>query len=190
VHLAADAGTAVSPVYLLSPPGEQLEKTAQLSFSTRAMDLAQTDPAELGIYSWTGSGWTELASRVDPVSHSIETTIGVLGFYQLRSRGPEGTSPLPRVFRLAQNFPNPFNPSTTIGFDIPEKEGEVRTELSIYNVRGQRVRTLLEEMKAPGSYSVVWNGRGEEGRVLGSGIYFYRIEAGEFVSVRKMVLVK
>jgi hypothetical protein len=190
VMLSSDIGSPVSPLYLLSPPGEQLEKGADLSFAPLALGLEESDLEGLGIFTWTDEAWLELDSHFDPASNRITTTVQVLGSYQLRSRGPAGSSPLPKVFRLAQNFPNPFNPSTTIGFDIPEDRGEVWTELSIYNVRGQRVRTLLKETKAPGSYSILWNGRGEAGQKLGSGIYFYKIRAGNFVSTRKMVLVK
>ncbi len=98
---------------------------------------------------------------------------------------------LPKVFALSQNFPNPFNPQTVITYDVPEKVGSgVNVNIDIFNIHGQRVKNLVNETKEPGSYSAQWDGRNELGAHVSSGIYFYRIKAGEFVSTRKMVLLK
>ncbi len=96
---------------------------------------------------------------------------------------------LPDKFQLLQNHPNPFNPSTSIRYDIPEGEN-VYTTLSLYNTRGQLVKTLVNGQKGPGSYVINWDGRDENGRMVPSGVYFYRIQAGEFVQTRKMILLK
>jgi hypothetical protein len=107
--------------------------------------------------------------------------------------GDDEISPiaLPRVFSLAQNSPNPFNPSTTIHYDVPVGyEAGVDVLLEIYNVRGQRVITLVDAVKEPGSYRIHWDGRDENGQSLGSGIYLYRIKAGRFTSTKKMVIVR
>jgi hypothetical protein len=93
----------------------------------------------------------------------------------------------PTAYRLAQNFPNPFNPVTTIKFDIKEK-GLVR--LRIYNVAGQLVRTLVDEELEAASYTKDWNGLNDGGSKVASGVYFYRLEAGPFESVKKMVLLR
>ena len=96
---------------------------------------------------------------------------------------------LPKAFALSQNFPNPFNPSTTIAFDIPEgKEANVR--LNVYNMRGQLIRTLVDEVKGEGSYQIQWDGSDNYGRRVSSGVYFYRITTGEFSQTRKMVILK
>jgi flagellar hook assembly protein FlgD len=98
---------------------------------------------------------------------------------------------LPKAFALAQNYPNPFNPSTTITFDVPDNRAEgVHVELTVYNIRGQVVRMLVNEVKRPGNYVIQWNGTTERGEVAGSGVYFYRIKAGDYVATRKMVLLK
>jgi len=98
---------------------------------------------------------------------------------------------LPKAFALAQNYPNPFNPSTTITYDIPDSKVEgVSVELKVYNLRGQIVKALVNEVKQPGQYVIQWNGRDEQGNVAASGVYFYRIKAGDFTSTRKMVLLK
>ncbi len=98
---------------------------------------------------------------------------------------------LPKAFALGQNYPNPFNPSTTISYDIPnDLTGSVQVQLKIYNVRGQVVKTLVNATRAAGRYVVQWDGRDKNGENVSSGVYFYRIKAGDFVTTRKMVLLK
>ncbi len=94
---------------------------------------------------------------------------------------------VPASYRLAQNFPNPFNPATTIRFDIREK-GNV--SLKIYNVAGQLVKTLVNEVRDAGSYNENWNGTNDTGSRVSSGVYFYKIESGNFTATRKMVLLR
>jgi len=96
-------------------------------------------------------------------------------------------SKIPRRFELKQNYPNPFNPTTKITYTLP-KASLVR--LTIYNMLGQEVRSLVNISQAAGSYAVQWNGRHNSGAMVPSGIYLYKIEAGEFTQSRKMVLLK
>jgi hypothetical protein len=103
---------------------------------------------------------------------------------------PYSIPSLPKSFSLSQNYPNPFNPSTTIHYDIPEVRGIVPVEISVYDVRGCLVRKIVDETKTPGSYQVHWDGRDEQGQQVSSGVYLYRIAAGEFISTRKMLLVR
>jgi len=93
----------------------------------------------------------------------------------------------PKDFSLSQNYPNPFNPFTKISYSCP-RDCEVR--LNIYNVLGQRVRVLVNERKRAGYYYAIWDGRDEKGRQVGSGIYFSRMEAGDFKSTKKMVPIR
>jgi len=93
----------------------------------------------------------------------------------------------PRGYVLSQNYPNPFNPSTTISYDLPIS-GPV--EMTIYNVRGQMVRTLIDEDQSAGSHSIQWDGRTDRGQLASSGIYFYRLRSGDWSHTRKMVLMK
>ena len=96
---------------------------------------------------------------------------------------------VPDVFKnaLFQNFPNPFNPSTTIRFTVAAKSP---VELLIFNVQGQRVRTLVAETKPAGKYLVLWDGRNERGKLVATGVYFYRLRVGPYLSVKKMLLIK
>jgi len=91
------------------------------------------------------------------------------------------------INKLYSNYPNPFNPVTTIDFSI-EKSDHVLIE--IYNVSGRRVRTLLSEKKEAGRHSVVWDGKTDSNQIAGSGVYFYRIASGSYTSSRKMILLK
>lgn len=93
----------------------------------------------------------------------------------------------PKAFELFQNVPNPFNPSTTIRFDLPDA-GPVR--LRIYDVKGALVATLLDGYVEEGTGEVVWTGKGSDGRSVASGIYFYRLTAGGFTETKKMVLLR
>jgi hypothetical protein len=94
----------------------------------------------------------------------------------------------PEVYALADNYPNPFNPETTIKYQLPEA-GDVTLE--IYNMLGQVVRTLVNAEQTAGRYVLQWDATNDAGQPLSSGIYFYRIQAGgEFQSVKKMLLLK
>ncbi len=93
----------------------------------------------------------------------------------------------PTSFSLCENYPNPFNPTTTISFSIPK---ESNVEISIYNIKGQKVKEIVSDQLASGEHSVVWDGRDENGKPVSSGIYFYKLKAGGFREVRKMILMK
>jgi hypothetical protein len=97
---------------------------------------------------------------------------------------------VPKTFALSQDYPNPFNPSTTIRYDIPVGRNSVQVEINIYDVRGRLVRKLVDQEKEAGRYKVHWDGRGEHGQQVSSGVYLYQIDAGEFISTRKMVLIR
>jgi len=106
---------------------------------------------------------------------------------------PTGGEPiLPSNFELEQNYPNPFNASTTIEFEVPQGQsgGEVQTDLKVYNILGQRVRTLVDEPRFPGRYKVAWNGRDDFSNEVTSGIYFYRLKVGKNSESKKMTLLK
>lgn len=91
-------------------------------------------------------------------------------------------SSVPTEYSLSQNYPNPFNPVTTIRYDIPK---ETHVTLAIYDILGQKVAELVNELKVTGRYQTIWNASS-----LSSGIYFYRIEAGDYVNVKKLMLMK
>ena len=94
---------------------------------------------------------------------------------------------LPTNFGLAQNFPNPFNPSTTIRFSLPEAH---HTRLTIYNLLGQEVYELVNRAMPAGQHEFTWNGTNRSGQKVVSGIYLYRLESGTVSLTRKMLLSK
>ena len=121
------------------------------------------------------------------------------------------TQEVPQEYALFQNYPNPFNPTTTIRYSIPSREqrgqsreqraesGEegadselyaLRTTLKVYNILGQEVRTLVDEVKEPGHFTVIWDGRDNRDCEVTSGVYFYRLETGDLVATKRMLLLK
>ncbi|MEA3501066.1 MAG: FlgD immunoglobulin-like domain containing protein, partial [Candidatus Marinimicrobia bacterium] len=105
--------------------------------------------------------------------------------------GPISPTPLesttPKAFRLYPNYPNPFNPVTTIQYDLPE-DGYV--QLVIYNIRGEVATTLVKNNQTAGSYQLHWNGKNENGKLLPSGIYLLKIVTGNYTKTNKMVLMR
>src|SRR5690606_32362318 len=94
----------------------------------------------------------------------------------------ENSDKLPDSFKLHQNYPNPFNPTTVISWQSPVSSHQT---LIVYDMLGNEIITLVNEYKPAGSYEVIFNSNG-----LASGLYFYKLQAGEFSSARKMLLIK
>jgi hypothetical protein len=99
---------------------------------------------------------------------------------------------LPTRFVLGENYPNPFNPATTIPFRLPAVDGRagVPVRLEVFNALGQRVRALVDGARDPGYYRAQWDGRDDAGRATASGLYFYRLQAGPFHGTGKMLLLE
>jgi len=118
--------------------------------------------------------------RVEVVNEESDLETGLLG-----------QPALPRVFSLSQNYPNPFNPTTTITFDVPGTSGETQqVQLTVYNIRGKQVISLIDSELEPGNHRVVWNGRNDDGEQVSSGMYLYTLRIGDKSYTRKMVMVK
>jgi len=104
-------------------------------------------------------------------------------------------NPIPTEFSLLQNHPNPFNPSTTIKYDLPQ---QAEVKLEIFNLLGRHVRTLVSQTQQAGRYAITWDGRNEQGQALASGVYLYQLHVadpvkggtGTFVQTRRMALVR
>jgi hypothetical protein len=94
---------------------------------------------------------------------------------------------IPLTYKLSQNFPNPFNPETKIFFEIPKA---LDVTIDVYNMLGQKVRTLVDKNFKAGQHVVNWNGRADEGFIVPTGIYIYRIKAGDFIASKKMLMLK
>jgi flagellar hook assembly protein FlgD len=94
---------------------------------------------------------------------------------------------MPTAYSLEQNYPNPFNPITNISYSIPE---QAYVKLCIYDINGTLIKTLHEGEQPAGRYYSVWNGENNSSIKVGSGVYFYRIQANSFIQTRKMILLK
>ena len=158
-----------------------LEASVPYRLTFTVKDDAPVGPTELSFRSQFANLFDEqlqpVIVNVNGITFSIERT----GVIDLDSPS------LPSEYKLSQNYPNPFNPETEIRYQLPEA-GLVR--LDVFNILGQRVSTLVDEMQDAGYKAVKWNGRDDWGLDLPSGIYFYRVKVGAFSASRKMVLTK
>jgi hypothetical protein len=137
--------------------------------------------APLGIGLHTG--WLRVVSN-DPNVDTLDVHLEGVGEVEV---GIGEEQALPKEFAVSPNYPNPFNPSTTINYQLP-RAAEV--QLVIYNILGQVVRNLVNTRLEAGYYQAVWDGRNDTGLAVGSGIYIYKFRAGEYQNVRKMILMK
>jgi len=142
------------------------------------------------IYAWDLPGTYNNTLAPWPTYQANSHRNGLHGYTVVSAIGdPEP----PRVdmtrAQLFQNHPNPFNPTTRIEFLVPEGRAQHVT-LAVYNVAGARVRTLVDGTRTPGRHDEVWDGRDSNGRLVGSGVYFYRLRTGDAVLTKKMVLLK
>jgi hypothetical protein len=117
---------------------------------------------------------------------------GPITFIPYLSSNPLTVSPmpeqLPTSYSLAPNYPNPFNPITTVAFDVPPPGGLV--QIRVFNVNGQLVKTLVGAVKAPGHHEISWDGRNDNRAEVATGVYFLEMLAPNFHKTRKLVLIK
>ena len=100
--------------------------------------------------------------------------------------GEDGAE-LPKVLALRENYPNPFNPTTAIEFDLPDDQ---RATLEVFNILGERVTSLIDDDMNAGTYRIIWEGRDDFGREMPSGIYLYRLKAGDTTISKRMIMLK
>lgn len=136
-------------------------------------------------YSSTSSATA--SPTYDPTTGAAVTSTVSLSVDAVVTDVSPAQSAVPTNYVLAQNYPNPFNPTTQILFAIPQNE---RVTLSIYNVLGQRIATLVDGMLVQGTHVVTWNGRDGRGMQLPSGVYFYTLNASGFAASKKMLMLK
>lgn len=159
-------------LYLYDPNGVQISGTeGATTQNPEYVDAATTVP---GTYRWEIVGYAGVANYTMKCTQTRLSTATPVEKPSLR-------------FELAQAFPNPFNPSTTIQFTVAQA---ANVGLVVYDVAGRQVKTLVNESRAPGVYRVTWDGRDDRGHRVASGVYFYRMNAGSFTQTRKMVLLK
>jgi hypothetical protein len=147
-------------IMLKDIPAKQ-SKDAEFQFSVeRSAPVGKEQKMSLLIKTSDGQMWTK----------EIALTVGA-----------------PKEFHLYDNFPNPFNPSTKIAFELPEAS---KVKLVIYDALGRELRTLTDEEHPAGYIELVWDGRNDGGTAISSGIYFFRLSAAKWNSVKKMILLR
>ncbi|RLC48885.1 MAG: hypothetical protein DRI23_09985 [Candidatus Cloacimonadota bacterium] len=177
-------GTCIGAV-LVDEPSEQIliypdgsstrgsgEITFEIIYSGRSLPVQQSNYL---VYE---------ASRDDYVNKKLHSNDQ---FYSKVILSADENQIIPNKHSLRQNYPNPFNPITNIAYSIPETE---KVNLSIFNIKGQIVKTLVNETKQSGYYSVRWNGTNNSGIKVASGLYFYKLSAGKTILNKKMILLK
>jgi len=126
--------------------------------------------------------------------HGFDVFFNAINFKETSVEDEEDKKDLPREFVLYQNYPNPFNPSTNIPFTVYSSRftvhSPVHTTLIIYNILGQKVRTLVDEPKSRGSYEVIWDGKDDQRKEMASGIYFYQLKVRDQILTKKMLLLR
>jgi len=168
-------------------------------------DVDPSDFAEFSADYGAGVGWRsdfDYNGTVDPIDYGMFTRhYGHDCFSRLRReipaellhalgmpRSSSVESTHPAEFSMRQNLPNPFNPATTVDYAVPDPGGNV--EIEVFDISGRHVATLTDEIHDPGWYSVVWNGRNDNGQTVSTGIYFCRMKAPGFSEHVKMLLLK
>jgi len=167
-------------------PSISCDKDLIISFPLGGLDLKDKDKTLFSIYKYEDGKWNRLESFLE--GNSVCAKVKSLGvcrlIYDPRGKHIAG---IPKTYQLFQNYPNPFNPETQIRYDLPVS-GHVK--LTIYNILGQKVKVLVDQIQDAGHKSVIWDSRDEDGREVASGIYFYKIGAENFQKTKKMVLLK
>jgi len=143
-------------------------------------DIPAGDTLRVGFAVLGGGSRSEIKANADRAKAKW------VEIFETPTAVPEGNTGI-RTFRLYANYPNPFNPETRIRYDIP---GDAHVALSVLTVDGREIVRLVDRPQAAGAYTVTWDGKTALGNAAASGVYFYRLQAGSYQSVQKMILIK
>lgn len=182
--------------------GFPIETGAEVRSTPAVWDLDQDGSTEIVLAGWDRSvsawrypGTFDASGMAWPMFHHDNWRTGLAGFPILTDVEPPEPPPAPEPpaapsrAALAQNRPNPFNPLTTIGYAVPGP-GPKSVRITVFDVSGRRVATLVSRTLDPGYYEVRWNGRSDWGSDVSSGVYFYRAAIGRQIITRKMALLR
>ena len=172
---------------------------AQLTFAYTTSQLSAagiTDESALAVawFNPTNSTWNLVSATINTATNTITFTTNHFSIWALAAVGPTGivdmdiTGVRPTVFSLSANRPNPFNPATTIAYDVPQ---QAHITLTVYNLLGQEVARLVNTVQQAGRYTITWDARNAQGQAVSSGVYLYRLSSSTgFVESRRMLLLK
>jgi hypothetical protein len=150
--------------------------------------------ARIGLFDYEGSAAIEAGTHiVAQLEGEFEGLSAVVSDKNHQGMIPNMTTSngkngnLPNAYSLHQNYPNPFNPTTEISFSLPQTS---KVELTVYNVLGRKVNTLVNSELEAGVHTITWDGTDYDGEKVASTMYFYRLQAGSFTETKKMLLLK
>ncbi|MCB0284817.1 MAG: T9SS type A sorting domain-containing protein, partial [Calditrichaeota bacterium] len=174
----------ISETFIFSA-SSQIRDGFSLTYDLKDVKMNEDEKRKIGLYRLDerDKSWQFVGGQGE--RNVFKQEVNALGTYAIFY--DEARIPIPKEFKLHQNFPNPFNPVTTIRFDLPEKEF---VTLSVYNVLGQMVINLAKQTFDAGYFKLDWDGRNEHGVKVASGIYIYQIHAGKHLVNKKMILIK
>jgi hypothetical protein len=184
--------TATAGVNATSTPPGASATGGTLTATTTSVVLSAATSSGTS-FSWAGPGIVSGGSTANPRvsasgTYTVTITNSASGCTSTatalvdRTTGVQEENAIPKEYSLSTNYPNPFNPVTNIRFSIVDRE---LTILKVYDVLGNEVAILVNEIKHPGTYTVQWNARG-----MASGVYFYSLKAGHFISTKKLLLIR
>jgi hypothetical protein len=205
VGTPSGGNATVGTAQFVRPGGPTLNATVSLSdvsFATLVTDTQNGSPVTVTIpagESQSAASAVLGGVELDPLLPGSTTVSAVIpGFLATTAAShlvvvkshqvSTGAAAVPLAPGLAQNIPNPFNPVTTIGYQVPAGGADVN--ITVFDIAGRVVRTLVNEHRSPGAWLAQWNGEDNRGQHVASGVYFYRMRAGAFVETKKMVLLK
>jgi len=199
----SDSGPALPGTFITGEPPMYYDITTTATYSGTIEicvqydeDHVPGDESDLELLHWVTdpppADWDTVTTSVDTQLNIICGETSSLSPFILvvpdPGTGVDPTPEAPSAYALYQNVPNPFNPTTVIHYDVPD-EG-VRVTVQVFDVGGRLVSTLVDETQSAGSKSASWDGTDRRGQRVATGVYFYRMVAGEYVQTRKMVLMK
>lgn len=196
--LFIDVNSAYAQVDTLTFDWSPPELDSAISYYKIYWSIDTSDYVPIGITPDTTYYFVGLIGHTYRVKVSAVNSFDIEGALSEASEdttlsGVENTSgeKIPKVFSLEQNFPNPFNSTTAIRYQLSAVRGRPSiVTLRVYNVLGEEVKELVDGEKEPGYYMAVWNGRDNWGREVSSGIYYYQLQGGSFIRTRKMIFLK
>ena len=174
----------VSDVYKIES-NKSMTGSINLSFTIKKYHYSNSEQKKIGLYKYISgtNTWKYLHGfGKNNIVHANISEIGTLAFFYNKKH-----TLLPETVEVYTNYPNPFNPVTTIPFSLPEKQN---VTLTIYNILGQKVRTLVNKVLNAGSHQYKWNGKNDNGKQLSSGVYLYEIITNKLKITKKMILIK
>jgi len=163
------------------------------STSQLVMDVQNWLDEPSGNFGWLVLGNESAAKTAKRFASRENTSDGAqptLLVYYSQPNTINSVQTLPNTYSLDQNYPNPFNPETRIDFAIPSTGNGVNVSIEIFNILGQKIRTLISQKITQGNHSVIWDSTNDAGQVVPTGVYYYMMRTGEYIQTRKMFLIR